>query len=110
MILYEESRQDISILITANIGPGGDVRIEGIDSGSLVRELKGDADYEYNLTIPVAEKVKLFEHLQIHGEEGVRNRELLKWLKENFDKNNCFSAIMTYLKQAGITYETFFWE
>ena len=86
------------------------MRIEGIDSGLRVKELKGDADYEYNLTIPAAEKVKLFEHLQIHGEEDARDRELLRWLKENFDSNNCFSAIMAYLSKAGIRFETFFWE
>ena len=108
--LYDESRKEINILITAGIGGNGELRIEGIDSGLLVKELKGDWDYEYFLTISPVNKLLLINYLQLRNIEVSNDHDLLHWFQENFSKNDCFSSIMAFLKKAEIKFETFFWE
>ncbi len=110
MVLFEQSRDDIKILITANISRSGDLQIKGIDTGPLVKKLKGDWDYEYALTVRKAQKQLLIRHLQDHQQTVKDDEDLLKWLKKRFSHNESYSAIMTYLKQANILFESFFWE
>ena len=110
MVLYEESRKEIEILITARISKIGKLMIEGIDSGPLVKELRGDLDYEYFLSVSLSNKLLLIEYLQLNNFEVRNDQELLVWLMENFNKNDCFSSIMALLKQAEIEFETFFWD
>ncbi|WP_295447503.1 hypothetical protein [uncultured Thiodictyon sp.] len=42
--------------ITAEITSTGDLLLSGQDLGPLVREVWGDSDYEYWLTVPASEK------------------------------------------------------
>lgn len=108
-ILFHESRPEIHISITASITKEGNLLIEGYDSGQLVEKLKGDWDYEYNLSIKKEHKedliVKLSQQLQVQLDD----KGLLEWLKKNYNHNEAFSAIQFLLDRMKVQYETFFW-
>ena len=110
MILYAANSEKIKILVTAAIKQNGDLQVEGIDSGPLVKELKGDFDYEYFLTVKEADKHTLMTYLQKQQISVTTDDELLMWVKEQFGHDKSFSALMTFLNDAKIPFSTYFWE
>lgn len=109
IILFQESRPEIHIRITASITQDGKLLIEGYDSGQLVEELKGDWDYEYCMTINKAHKELLTEKLSQQLNMELDDKGLLKWLKENYNHNEAFSAIQFLLDRMEIPYDPFYW-
>ena len=110
MILYAANSEKIKILVTAAIKQNGDLQVEGIDSGPLVKELKGDFDYEYFLTVKEADKHTLMTYLQKQQISVTTDDELLMWVKEQFGHDKSFSALMNFLNDAEIPFSTYFWE
>lgn len=107
--LYEESRPEISIQITASITENADLRIAGVDSGELVKKLKGDFDYEYFLTVRKTDKILLINQLKSKYISVQDDKDLLRWLKDNFSHNDAFSSLVSFLEKEKIKFETFFW-
>lgn len=109
VVLFEESRPEIEIQVTASITDQEELLIKGIDSGSLVKQLQGDLDYEYFLTVDKVNKILLIQKLnsrniQIHGDA-----DLLRWLSENHSGNRAFSSVQAFLKAEEVEFKTFFW-
>ncbi len=55
IVLVEQSGET-SIHISAEICKNGDLQLSGQDVGKGPREIFGDSDYEYWLTVPAAQK------------------------------------------------------
>jgi hypothetical protein len=110
IILFHESRPDIDINITASINEKGDLLIEGYDSGPLVKELKGDLDYEYKFTVKKANKELLIKKLSQQLQHQLDDEGLMNWLKNNYNHNEAFSAIQFLLDRMDVRYESFHWE
>jgi hypothetical protein len=108
--LFHESRSDIEIQITASTNETGDLLIEGYDSGPLVKELKGDLDYEYKFTVKKIQKELLIEKLSKQLMHQLDDKGLLNWLQKNYNHNEAFSAIQFLLDRMDIRYESFHWE
>jgi hypothetical protein len=107
--LYEESRPEIKIQITASINEKSDLLIQGVDSGELVKKLKGDFDYEYFLTVRKADKILLINQLQCKNINVHNDQDLLRWLKDNYSHNEAISSLISFLEKEKIKFETFFW-
>jgi len=107
--LYEESRPEIKIQITASINEKSDLLIQGVDSGELVKKLKGDFDYEYFLTIRQVDKNLLINQLKRKNMSVHNDQDLLRWLKDSFSHNESISSLISFLEKEKIKFETFFW-
>lgn len=107
--LYEESRPEIKIQITASINEKSDLLIQGVDSGELVKKLKGDFDYEYFLTIRQVDKNLLINQLKRKNMSVHNDQDLLRWLKDSFSHNEAISSLISFLEKEKIKFETFFW-
>lgn len=73
--------------VGASIAADGGLIVAGCDGGPVVREVWGDGDYEYALTVPAAEKDRLLLALLAHHYGGRRD---------------AFAAIRSVLVQASI--------
>lgn len=107
--LFEEKRPDIHIQIYARINEKLDLVIEGADTGILVRELRGESDYEYYLTVEKDSKKLLISKLRDKNYEVTDDKDLLTWIKANFSDNSTFSAFRLFLEQEEVPFKTFFW-
>lgn len=90
LILYSHKSPEMTSTLTAKIKENGDLVLEGYDLGKRARELFGDSDYEYWLTIPAQYK----------------DTVLLWLIKERFETSSDF---MTWLKDKGIPFEFLTW-
>lgn len=103
--LYQFKSPFISIYIDAYFDDGKLI-IEGQDIGKTVEEVWGDSDYEYSVTIPSNEVIKLYALFQV--KEGDENG-LLKAIADKYNTNTCYSEFRDFLKENGIEYEGFTW-
>ena len=110
VILFEETRADIEIHISASISSKGDLKIEGYDSGKLVQELRGEWEYEYYLTVKKGNKERLIETLRNRKTEISNDKALLDWVKDNFSGNTAISSFQKYLTDEHIDFEVFYWK
>ena len=75
--------------VQAAIEPHGGVTIDAVDAGEFVREVWGDDDYEYTLSVPAAQKDRL----------------LLALLERHYGGHaNAFAEIRAVLDQESIAY------
>ena len=109
MIIYQSKGEGIRILVTARINPNGDLVVDGVDHGPIVKRLQGDSDYEYALTIKAKDKSRLITYLQQHGTQIKNDEDLLLWLQQNYGHNRGFSALMNFCKEINIPFDSFFW-
>ena len=107
--LYEESREDINILITAEIKSNRDFLLLGRDSGKLVQELKGNWEYEYNLSIRKSDKDILIKKLGPEYPFIENDEDFMNWLQLNYSHNQGFSAFLKLVEKKNITKDLFFW-
>lgn len=108
-ILFHDNRPEIHVRVTATINLEGDLMIEGYDSGKLVEELKGNWDYEYNMVIKKSQKEQLLNKLADQLQHDLNDEGLLKWLKENYNHNEAFSALQFLFDRLNVPYEPFYW-
>jgi hypothetical protein len=103
--LFRRETPDIRIYIDAYF-QGEKLIIEGQDLGKRVEEYWGDSDYEYSVTVPGEEVIKLYSLMLVKegDEEG-----LLKAIAANYHTNTCFSEFRNFLDKNGIMYEGFSW-
>lgn len=106
VVLYAFRSPEIKISIEAGFKENGDLVIDGYDIGKTVENYFGDSDYEYILTIPVAETEKLYPLLGA----GLNDKALLlSQLQTQFNTNTCFSDIQKFLTDHGVQHSTFTW-
>jgi hypothetical protein len=103
--LYHYASPDIRISISANFD-GEKLVIEGYDIGKTVDDFFGDSDYEYSMSIPEEEVIKLYPLFNVPQGEKIR---LLEALKERFHTNTCFSEISEFLSNNNIKCRGFSW-
>ena len=103
--LFHFKSEDIKINIVARF-EGKKLIIDGYNIGNTVKEVWGDSDYEYIMTIPGKGVKQLYGLLNV--KVGDR-KALLKALSKRFYGNKCFSAIGDFLDQNSIENETFTW-
>lgn len=78
--------------------------LEGYDIGPKVEQLRGDFDYEYQLTIKEQELDKLY-HLS--GIEPGQKLGLVDALSAKFNGNQAFSLFQTYLTENEVKFDAF---
>jgi len=101
--LYQFNSPAINIYIEAYFDDGKLV-IEGQDIGKTVEEAWGDSDYEYSVTVPSNEVIKLYGLFQVKDgdEEG-----LLKVIANKYNTNTCYSEFRGFLETNRIKHEGF---
>lgn len=109
MVLFEESRPEISISISAQIDENGDFLLEGLDSGTLVKELKGDWDYEYNLIIRKADKEMLIKKLSSEDPSVNNDADFMHWLRSNYSHDRAYSQFHRLVQEMKIVHGVFMW-
>jgi len=103
--LYQFESPSINIYIEAYFDDGKLV-IEGQDIGKTVEEAWADSDYEYSVTVPSDEVLKLYSLFQVEeGDEAA----LLKAIAEKYNTNTCYSEFRDFLEKNGIKHEGFTW-
>ncbi len=107
--LFEESRDEINISITAQIESNEDLSITGNDSGKLVKELKGTWDYEYKVRIKKIDKELLIKKLSTQSIPINNDTDLMTWLKSNYSHNEAYTKFLNFLKEMGIKNDPFIW-
>jgi hypothetical protein len=80
--------------------------IEGYDIGKRVEEAWGNSDYEYSVTIPNKEVIKLYPLLKV--KEGDKEG-LLKAIASKYNTNTCYSTFRDFLDKNGIKSDGFSW-
>jgi hypothetical protein len=78
--------------------------IEGYDTGPKVEQLRGDFDYEYQLTVKEGELDKLY---RLNGIEPGQKPGLMDALSGKFNGNQAFSLFRTYLTENEVKFDAF---
>ena len=78
--LIESKSEQISIHLSAEIKPNGDLVLKGYDVGKLVEDQFGDSDYEYSLTVKAEDKDTVL--LNLIKERFANDSEFKSWLEE----------------------------
>lgn len=101
--LYRLQLDELQVSVEARFD-GDRLIIDGCDQGERVRQLQGDWDYEYSLTLPKESVDALGELL------GAREPEaLLAALAARFHGPACFSQIRSFLETHGVKARSFFY-
>jgi hypothetical protein len=99
--------QDERIRIDIRLGFEGErLKLDGYDIGETVREIWGDSDYEYFLTVAGEELEKLY---RLSGIEVGRKRELVEHLAVSLSTHEAFSKFKDYLTANEIQCAVFTW-
>ena len=102
-MLYQLQLDELRVSVEARFD-GDRLIIEGCDQGGRVRQLQGDWDYEYSLTLP-KESVDALGALL-----GAREPEaLLAALAARFHGPTCFSELKSFLESHGVSASSFFY-
>ena len=80
VIIRDEKYEDGYSELLARISEKGDLVVDGCDAGELAKEMYGDWDYEYWLTIP--EKFKERIMLNLIKDRFSSVHEIKKWLDQ----------------------------
>lgn len=107
VILFEEKRNEIEIYISAKINQEGKLVIEGFDKGALVKDIRGNWEYEYYLTVPKDQKEHFIKLLNTRTFDIPDDKALLDWIKIHFSGNEAFSSFQSFLNKEGIRSEMF---
>ena len=103
--LYKLEKDNISVTVDAYFDEGALV-VEGYDIGSKVKELLGDSDYEYSVTVTKEEVGKVYSALNI---EGGDKKKLLEEIQKRFKGNSAFRDFGDWLDSKSITAEVFYY-
>jgi hypothetical protein len=103
-LFYHQGEQ---IRIDIRLGFEGEkLKLDGYDIGETVREIWGDSDYEYFITVAGEALEKLY---RLSGIEVGRKQELVDHLAKTFSLNEAFSSFREYLTASEIGFESFTW-
>jgi len=105
LTLYDFKSDNLNVNIFAAFEESNLV-IDGCDSGAFVKDMFGDGDYEYKMTVLHGNLPDLFRILQV---KPGANGELLEQIHRQFSGEKCFSAIREFLDANKIKYEYFSW-
>ncbi len=103
VVLFDHKTDQIHTNVVAGFEPDGSLRIDGCDSGKLVKKIWDDYDYEYIITVTPANLPDFVNAL------GATHENLLEILVKKFAGERAFSAIKTFLETRGISYDFFTW-
>lgn len=106
VVLYYEERPDINISMEIYFTDKGKLFFDGYDSGSTVKQIRGDYDYEYTYTIEPEEVNRLYP---LFGLEEGDKPALLQQIKNRFSGNKAYSLFGDFLKTNAIRFEQFTW-
>jgi hypothetical protein len=106
VLLYSFTSPDIRVTIEAYFNEAGGLVVDGYDIGKSVEDYFGDSDYEYVLTVPQPEVVKLYTLFLLYPNDP---SALLRHLQSQFNTNHCYSDIKNFLEKNQVHYESFSW-
>ncbi|NND34626.1 MAG: hypothetical protein HKN76_18715 [Saprospiraceae bacterium] len=109
IVLFEESRKDIQISISAQIDTNGNFTLKGMDAGNLVKQMKGDWNYEYNIGIKKRDKEILIKELALENPDIKSDADFMHWLKLKYSHNEAYSGFAKLLQEMKIGHEVFIW-
>ena len=98
---------DDRIRIDIRLGFEGEkLKLDGYDIGEAVREIWGDSDYEYAITVSGEDLEKLY---RLSNLEPGQKKALVDHLAKTFSLNEAFSSFREYLTASEIGFESFTW-
>ena len=103
VVLYDFKADKMTTNVVAFFETDGSLRIDGCDTGDLVKEFWGDFDYEYIITVKPADLPLLQTVLD------VPRSDLLSGIRRQFEGPRAFSNFKTFLDANGIAYDFFTW-
>jgi len=103
--LYNLKEDNIRVTVDAYFNDGALV-VEGYDIGSKVKELLGDSDYEYFVTVTKEEVGKVYSSLNIEGGNKIK---LLEEIQKSFKGNSAYRDYRDWLESENITGEGFYY-
>ena len=106
VILFYLEHPDIKISMEIYFTDKGQLFFDGYDIGKTVKEVWGDADYEYSHTIEPDQVEKLYEIFDLN--KGDKNA-LLAEIKNRFSVKEAYSLFGEYLNTHNIKYKSFTW-
>lgn len=101
--LFDFKSERINTNVVAFIEDDGTLRVDGCDSGKLVKVMWDDYDYEYIITVKPADLPKLLETL------GASQSDLLIAISGMFNGEKAFSRFKKYLESHQIPFDFFTW-
>ena len=101
--LYTIDRKDIKVTIDLGFD-GENLKLDGYDIGKMVKEIFGDSDYEYSITINSENLPKLYE---INKVEFGNKKKLIIALSVFLSDNKAYSLFHDYLKVNEIEFTSY---
>jgi hypothetical protein len=108
---FGEGPDKTSVKVDLVIRENGDLVLDGCDVGAAPREIFGDSDYEYWLTIRSEDKDRVLEELLAeaggdkYGSGGDNDNLILDLLVDRFGKGGTpVSALEAWLQARGIPF------
>lgn len=106
VLLFFLQTDHVKVTIEAFFDSTGNLIVEGYDIGKSVEEYWGDSDYEYSVTVPAEEVIKVYELFALP--KG-NQQQLLSWLQAHYNTNTCYSDFRQWLEVNKIKHEGFSW-
>ena len=104
--LYTFQDPSIKISMVLYFDEAGQLVFDGYDIGPRVKELMGDADYEYTYTVGLNEVKKLAAYFGLDLDDKMA---LLQAIKSRFHGHDAYSKFGAFMKAQGIGFEQFTW-
>ena len=103
VVLYDHKSESIRINVVAFFENDGSLRIDGCDSGKLVKQMWGDFDYEYIITVKPSDLPGLISAL------GTTKDGLLETIARAYSGERAFSKFRAFLSERKIPFDFFTW-
>lgn len=101
--LFDSKSERINTNVIAFFEKDGSLRIDGCDSGPLVKKMWDDFDYEYIITVKSADLPKLESKLK------TTPNKLLEVIAKKFNGERAFSNFKSFVESHDIPFDFFTW-
>lgn len=106
VLLFHLKTDQVKVTVEAFFDKDGNLVVEGYDIGKTVEAYWGDSDYEYSVTVPAEEVIKVYALLQV---PTGNQQQLLSYLQSRYNTNTCYSDFRQWLEANAIRHEGFSW-
>jgi hypothetical protein len=104
ILLYQYTDDSIKISMEIYFNDQDQLIFDGYDRGKKVTGMKGDYDYEYYYTIPLAEAQRLALLLGANAEDKA---SCLAIIQQHFSTNDAYSRLGKFMREQGIDYQSY---
>ena len=105
-VLFEQESAGLAVTVTLYLQPEGQLVMEGYDRGEVVKNLKGNWDYEYSISLEPKQVSQLATFLQISPDQP---ELLFQVVKDRFGGEEGLTRFKTFLQEHHIPYDWITW-